>query len=187
MANLDVSVLYPSEYVKADDLKNKPVLVTITKIVRDKVPMSGGVTEACTVVHFKGTDKKLIAGKTNGYALAVLFGSDLSCAVGKRVTLTPDTDTFGKDRVPCIRILGSPDAPEDRAAAYARAWRGKRERGALVSRLKRVLATLSHVTPPPVDEIEENVEDVDANDIAEEKSDEVFCDAEKSQREPGEN
>ncbi|MCK9358141.1 MAG: hypothetical protein M0R22_13520 [Dehalococcoidia bacterium] len=152
MSNLDVSVLYPSEYVKAADLGDKPTTVKIIKIERDKVPMSGGVTEMCTIVHFEKTRKKLIAGKTNGYALAVLFGSDLACAIGKRVTLTADVDTFGRERVPCIRVLGSPDAPPERLDAYQRAWRGKREKGALVGRLKQALARLAPVTPPPIDE-----------------------------------
>ncbi len=53
--------------------------------------------------------------------------------------------------MPCIRIAGSPDAPADRAAAYAKAWKGDRVGGELVSRVKAALALLELSGVPPVE------------------------------------
>lgn len=177
--DLTIGVLYPSEFLKAEDLKDRPVTVTIAGVSHEGVPMSGGKTERKVVLRFEKTNKKMIAGKTNGYALALLLcpSMNLRECVGKRVTLCPDIDRFGGQRVPAIRIAGSPDAHPDRADAYARAWKGKREGGALVGRIKRALGLFAVTAAPPIEPEDapppEREPESDATDAA---PDELFGD-----------
>ena len=119
--DLTIGVMYPSAFLKCEDLRGAQCTVTITEVVMTDVPMAGGKSERCVVASMKGTKKQWIVGKTNGYALAVLLGPDGHVWVGRRVTLCPDTDRLGGTRVPCVRVAGSPDASEPRSAAYAEA------------------------------------------------------------------
>lgn len=152
--DMDLSVLFPSEYLKCDDLKGKQVTVTISRVVNDLVQMSGGKKQKKLVLHLEKTHKKIIVGKTNSWSLGLLISTNARDWAGKRMTLTPDVDIFGGVEVPCIRIVGSPDAQPERAAAYARAWRGNRKRGDLVARVKKEISLLSVGTAPPVEEEE---------------------------------
>lgn len=159
--DLTLSVLFPSEFVKADDLQGKQVTVMLASGNVDDVPMTGGRREKKLCFTIVGKRKRWIVGKTNGYALALLFAgppkyNDLRCAFGKRVTLVADADTMKGQPCAALRILGSPDADAARTAMYARAWRGKRERGALCSRLKTALQLLSLGAAPPVEDVEEH-------------------------------
>ena len=160
LAELTMSVMFPSEFLACPDLKGKTPTVTITNVSMDMVQMEAGGKEQKPVLRFHGTKKKLLCGKTNGHALALLFGDAAENWLGKKIVLCPDVTTFGKkdgsDDRGCIRILSSPDATKERSEAYAKAWRGDRKGGALASRLKRARALLSATgagVPPvtPVD------------------------------------
>jgi hypothetical protein len=156
--DLDLSVLYPKDYICAADLGGGEVTVTITGVRKEDVPMSGNKKEPAVILSMKGTRKKFLANKTNGLAMAMLLspaGRKPSAAdwIGKRVVLRTDMDTFGRDAVASIRVVGSPDAAPDDAAEFARVWdRGDRKGGALAGRLKRALGikiTKGGANPPP--------------------------------------
>jgi hypothetical protein len=156
--DLDLSVLYPKDYVCAADLGGKEVTVTVTGVRKANVPMSGNKKEPAVVVSMKGTRKKFLANKTNGLALALLLspaGRNPNAAdwIGKRIVLRPEIDTFGRETVACIRVVGSPDANPEDADEFARVWdRGDRKGGALAGRLKRALGikiTKGGANPPP--------------------------------------
>ncbi len=156
MSDIPLSVMFPGKYVKAEDLGGRQIKVVIESVVMEDVPMTGGKKERKPVISLKGKDKKFIAGKTNGYAIAVLLGIQSSGWLGKTIIIGPDTDVLGKDVVACIRVVGSPDATPERRAAFDRAWRGERQRGRLVDRLKkeRSRAAASSMNAPPVEKEE---------------------------------
>lgn len=141
-SDMTLSVMFPSKYLKCSDLQGRNVPITISKVTIEDVPMTGGKKERKCVLSLAKTKKQLVIGKTNGYALGVLISSNAKTWEGKKITLCPDVTMFGKKKMPCIRIIGSSDAPPERAAAYARAWIGDRMGGELVSRLKRELGLL---------------------------------------------
>jgi len=164
-SNLDLSVLFPSEYLKAEDLRGKQYTVQITALSLDLVPMTGGRKEKKLVLKLHRTPKKLIVGKTNAYSMALLFcqltdgkGPDLHELIGKRITLCADVDRLKGQEVPALRISTSPDALPGRAAAYNSAWRGERKGGALIGRVKRAIGLISIGQPPPIEEEEREQE-----------------------------
>ncbi len=103
-AMLDGSLLFPSEFVQAVELKGKDVAVTITKVERADLPMVGGKKKMAPVVHFQESPKKFVLNKTNCGTIADLHGTDAGLWVGKRITLYPTTTKFGGKTVDCIRV-----------------------------------------------------------------------------------
>jgi hypothetical protein len=167
ISELTLDVMYPDKFLKAAHLQGHTPTVRIESIKVDLVPMSGGKKAQATVMSFKGKSKEFIVNKTNAYAIAVLLGSNRPADwIGRRIQLVTDLEDDRKTRseVPCIRILGSPDASPEQAAAYKRAWRGQRKGGALCSRLKvevqRMLTkgAVAPVEPAPEPEPEEEPE-----------------------------
>ena len=110
--DLSLSVLFPSEFLKAEDLKGRSVTVTVAGASLDDVPMTGGRKERKLVFRLARTPKKLIVGKTNGYALALLLcdagSGNLRQVVGRQITLCADVDRLKGQDVAAIRIAGSP-------------------------------------------------------------------------------
>ena len=149
--DLTLSVMYPSEYLKAGDLQGRNITVTVADVKVDAVPMTGGKKEKKCVVHIHKTKKKLIVGKTNAYCLGLLISSNARDWIGKRITLCPDVDKMSGVEVATIRIAGSPDAIPARAAKYASVWKGERKQGRLVSRVKAALALIELSGAPPVE------------------------------------
>lgn len=164
-ADLNLKLMYPSNYLAAEDLQGKHVTVAIHDVKMETLVMEGGVKSKKVVLTLAKPkngeiiDKLLVAGKTNGYAIALLLGQNGRDWKGKRITLCPDEDMLKKDTVPCIRIAGSPDAAEDRAAAYSRAWKGDRIRGRLIGRIKQELRKLAPRVTQPVEQAEQEIAD----------------------------
>ena len=110
---MKMSVMFPSKYLKAEDLQGRNVTVTIKAVTIDEVTMLGGVKNKKGIVWFEGKEKQLILNKGNAVAIDhVLDGKgETSNWIGKEITLTP-AQTFDKrDKVlvPCIRIRRAED------------------------------------------------------------------------------
>lgn len=107
-----VAVLYPSKYLRKEDLHHKDVTLTIEKITLRDVRMTTGGTERKVTVHFQemqkrpAADRKVwIVPKTAALQIAELHGSDPRAWPGKRVTLYHDEAvSFGPRRVGGIRV-----------------------------------------------------------------------------------
>lgn len=65
------------------------------------------------MVSFVGEPKKLALNKTNGKAVAALYGNDTEAWVGERITVFATTTEFGGETVDCIRVR--PQRPEQSA------------------------------------------------------------------------
>ena len=59
---------------------------------------------------FGSGEKSLIVNKTNGKAMAKLFGRDTADWIGKKITLVPTEVDFKGDLVDAIRIRTTPPA-----------------------------------------------------------------------------
>ncbi len=114
--------LYPSKYVEAADLKGADRTLVITGIRLEELDgMKGKQWKA--IITLGGAKKELIANRTCGEALKLMFGSETDAWLGKRITIYPTETEVGGETVPCIRVRGSPDI--DRAM-NAEIKRGKK-------------------------------------------------------------
>ena len=76
--------LFPSKYLKAADIGESDLIVTIKKLVKEEL---GQDRDEKPVLYFSETDKGLVLNKTNAESIAAIYGNDLGGWVGKRIAL----------------------------------------------------------------------------------------------------
>jgi len=101
---MKLHLLFPSDFVKAEDLEGKDVTKTIKSVTVDELTMAGGRKEARPVIRFKDAKKKLVLNKTNAVTIASMYGNETDDWIDKPITMFPTETTFGNKTVPCIRI-----------------------------------------------------------------------------------
>lgn len=106
------SELYPNRFIHADLLKGRKVTLTIKSLDMEEMETHKGKKTA-VIAYFHERPLQLGTNKTNGYCLKRMFGNNPHDWIGKRITIYPTTTSFGKEKVDCIRIWGSPDLSSD--------------------------------------------------------------------------
>ncbi len=113
---MKVSQVYPTKYVKGDDLQEREVTLTIKAVTMETMmPTPGQETEEM-VVWFKGTEKGYVLNQTNARTIAKLYGDDTDDWPGKRITLYPKHGFFfGKNQtVANVKPVVPPAPPPKR-------------------------------------------------------------------------
>lgn len=115
----DYRSLYDSAYLGSWDLpKGRDVTVTIAKVEGVKLHSMQGERKK-PVVHFEGKDKGMVCNKTNGRAIAGMYGVDTSHWIGKRIAVYVTQTEVGGKTVDCLRVR--PKVPTDRKPRAAAA------------------------------------------------------------------
>lgn len=100
MPNINDS--FPSNYVKASDLKGNQAVVTIDRVEFEPV---GRDKEMKAVVYFVGKSKGVVLNKTNARKITEITGSALTEEWrGHAIVLYPTETEFAGETVECIRI-----------------------------------------------------------------------------------
>ncbi len=102
------------EFLYEYDLDGKDVTVTIEKCVAGELTGDKGRKSKKPMVSFVGTPKKLALNKTNGKAIASMYGTSVEAWAGKQITLYPTVTDFGGETLPCIRVR--PTIPTGKAS-----------------------------------------------------------------------
>ena len=128
-----LELVYPSEYVKAADLKGRDVTIIIADITKEMLVMVGGKKDRKAVIHMRARNrdgspgkvlgKRWVVGKTVLRQIgAATKSTDMGEWIGKEVTMFP-TACRGKEgkEVECIRVRVRVDqhaneVPEDMAS-----------------------------------------------------------------------
>ncbi len=102
---MHVDLMFPSRYLRAADFEGKPVSLTISEVLKDKVQMATGQKAEKYILRFRETDKELILNKTNAKLIAKHLHEPKAINwPGAKITLSPETcEAFG-EMVPCIRV-----------------------------------------------------------------------------------
>lgn len=112
---MNINDAFPSNYLKAGDLKDAEAIVTIVKVEVEEV---GRDKEQKLVLYFKGKKKGLVLNKTNSKKIAtVLSADDTDEWVGKQIKLYPTETEFGGETVDCIRVKAATTSNGHRPAA----------------------------------------------------------------------
>ena len=93
--------VFPSKFIKADDLDGKAITFTIDRISIEEL---GEQRERKPVVFFRETRGGLVLNRTRWDAIEDLFGSDSDQWVGKSLQLYPSKTSFGGKRVACVGV-----------------------------------------------------------------------------------
>jgi hypothetical protein len=102
---VDTTLLYPSKYISADDLKGRHIPVTISKLKREMLKRRNGEQEVKPILYFEETKKGLVVNVTNLKLIWSILGSKNSDDwTGKRVTLYSTPVQFGDQMMEGVRI-----------------------------------------------------------------------------------
>lgn len=112
---MDYRAMFDRDYIGAWDLGGRDVVVTIAKVEAGTLKNGSGKANKKPILHFVGKEKGFACNKTNGKAIAAMYGNDTRAWVGKRVTLYATKTSFGSEQVDCIRVR--PTVPSATAAA----------------------------------------------------------------------
>jgi hypothetical protein len=100
--------IFPSRYIKAADIGNREVKVTISETRMEEL---GEEREQKLVVYFKGNDKGLVCNVTNFDRLALICKSnDTDDWPGQTIVLHTELVTFRGQTSPSLRVKAAPPA-----------------------------------------------------------------------------
>jgi hypothetical protein len=119
--------LYPGRFLKAGVLNGQCITLKITRVFREAMPQDDETIKQQGIVEFhpdtttelgrslaEVTQMQMALNSTNGQCFLGMWGPNPQNWVGHWVTLCPEEDYFGREKVPCIRIYGSPDLEADK-------------------------------------------------------------------------
>jgi hypothetical protein len=106
-----INEAFPSKYLKADDLDDGDMTLTI-KAERSETMGEGAGAQQKVILTFKETDKEFVCNKTNFRTIAKLTECDDSADwIGKQITLYPAEVEFQGETMLGIRVrLRNPKA-----------------------------------------------------------------------------
>ena len=110
---MDIAKLYPSRYLKAEDLKGRAVRVTISAVTVEELrnPRTNA-KDTKAVLHFSRSEKVLPLNKTQAFALASITGStDTDAWPGFVVVLAAGRAPNGQQTI-TITAPAQPPEPE---------------------------------------------------------------------------
>lgn len=101
---MKASEAFPSDYLKASDLKGKSATVTIDKVELVEIGKDRE-KETKLLITFVGKSKGLICNKTNSRTIQKVLGTEETDDwVGKRIIIEPREVEFGSEVVWAIRV-----------------------------------------------------------------------------------
>ncbi len=106
---MDYRAMFKGNYLAAVEFGAHVFTAEIAEVRLVKLEQEDGRTKDKGVVFFKGHDRGWVLCKTNAICVAGMFGTDTTGWVGKRVTLFSASVKLGNEKVPGIRVKGSPD------------------------------------------------------------------------------
>jgi len=107
---LSYDALFPTRFIKAGEMRGKPVTLTIAAVYLEQMEREDGTEKPQAIVGFHETKREWALNRTNGQCLRAMFGDDSGEWIGKHVTLVPEPDSSGlSESGLCIRVKGSPD------------------------------------------------------------------------------
>lgn len=93
--------VFPSNYLKENDLNGREVTVTIRHYAVEKVG-----EDQKLVIYFQGKEKGLVCNRTNADRIAHYYGQDLDQWIGKSIVLGSELVTFQGKTTDAIRVKG---------------------------------------------------------------------------------
>ena len=106
--------IYPSKYLKADDLQGREVRVTMQSVELEKIG-----DDNKPVLYFKGKDKGIVLNKTNASTISVGYGDDTDEWFDQPIILFSVMVDFNGKVGPAIRVR-VPTAKDNKAAPTPR-------------------------------------------------------------------
>ena len=106
---MNISDVFPSQFVKAEDLGGRDVIVTIKSCTLEDIILG---EESKAVLWFENAAKGMVFNVTNSRTITKLFGPETDNWVGKKIILRAEEVDFKGERVLGLRVsLSKPGEP----------------------------------------------------------------------------
>jgi hypothetical protein len=105
---MNINDLYPSKYIKADDIQGQQVPVTIQSVVIEEIADK----EHKPVMRFIGKEKGMVLNKTNALTCAHVWGDESNAWAGQRATLLAAPVMFQGKQVMGLQLLPTLAQPQ---------------------------------------------------------------------------
>lgn len=136
------------------------VVVVIEQVFAGELTGQKGRKTKKPFIKFVGKEKKLALNKTNGKAIATMYGNDTDEWVGKPIAIYVTTTEFEGEQRECIRIRNRAPSISAGTGTSKNAKNGKHAKGDdLTNKIADEMARDGNVVP-------RNTEDDDASDGA---------------------
>jgi hypothetical protein len=113
---VDISTVFQSKYLSANDIGDEPMLATVTGW--DYATMQDGAHKIA--LSFKEFDRPLVLNKTNARNIAQFCGNDTDDWVGKQIVMVTTLVDYQGQSVDAIRVRAPKSKPPTaRPAAVA--------------------------------------------------------------------
>ena len=96
---MDINNSFPSNYLKAADLQNKTVKLTIRTVIEEKMG-----SDIRPVLYFQGKDKGMVLNKTNAMTIAMMFGPETDNWTGGTIEVFPAFVDYQGKQVQGLRV-----------------------------------------------------------------------------------
>lgn len=110
---MNVNEIFPSNYLKAADLRGAQVRVTIERVEMEMIGQ-GNDAKRVPIIHFEGKEKGLVANKTNMNAIAAVYGDETDDWTGAEIVLFGTMVDYQGKTTPAIRVKIPPRKPAAR-------------------------------------------------------------------------
>jgi hypothetical protein len=109
---VNVLGMFKGDYIAAVEFNGKTPTLHIDHVQIVELEDEDGKKKSRPVVYFRETKRGWVLCKTTAMCLAAMFTNETDKWTGKGVTLFAAQVRVGKEQVPGIRIVGSPDLTE---------------------------------------------------------------------------
>ncbi len=99
---MKLNQVFPSSYLKAEDLQGREVKVIIRECKMEKMG-----DEDKLFIYFRGKEKAMVCNKTNANRIAHYFGDDTDDWLGKEITLGVELVDYQGKTTEAIRVKGA--------------------------------------------------------------------------------
>lgn len=100
---MKLSDAFPSNFLKAEDLDGKSVVVVISGVEFDTIGKDSKEGKKL-ILSFRGKEKKMVVNKTNAKTIEKLYGDDTDGWIGKTIKLVTREVEFQGDVVWALRV-----------------------------------------------------------------------------------
>jgi hypothetical protein len=110
--------MFDRDYLGHWDLPpGRDVTVTIARVEAGTLTSQGNRKTKKPILYFEGKEKGMAINKTNGKAIAAIYGAKTEKWIGQPIAIYATTTQFGSEVVECIRVR--PTAPKRNGKAAA--------------------------------------------------------------------
>lgn len=142
---MKIADVFPSNYLKSDDLQGKTPTVVIADAKIEKLGNDDKL-----ILYFQHKDKGMVCNKTNAARIAYMYGDDTDGWVGRPIILASEFVEFQGKTVKGLRVRPPANGAASPAAPYVAAGPASPPRPAPIS---RPAEAYTDANPPPVDDI----------------------------------